>query len=182
MHHDELWQLVDQAGERVMDGGYNSALGNPTKDPGLIYGITVVWIYRFTKDGIELLWQKRSATVDRNPDTWDVSAGGHVKYGEPFTEAALREAREEVGADLAREDLQLIEVGRRNNSTYWCYAANWTGRPDTFHFDDGEVSEVKWVPLSQVDEFRSQYSKKVLARDDRHFYVLKDWFENYGNL
>ncbi len=183
MHHDELWQLFDRRGERIMDGVYDSALGNPADDSGLIYGTTVVWIYRHTDSGIELLWQKRSANVDCNANKWDVSAGGHIKYGEPLMEAIVREAYEEVGAELKPEDFRFVEsTPCRNNNIYWCYAADWTGRPDTFHFDDGEVSEVKWVPLEQADDFRKKYAKKVLAEDDRHFYVLKEWFKNYGNL
>lgn len=183
MHKNELWQLFDSNAERVMDGGYDAALGNPADDSGLIYGTTVVWIYRRTKIGkIELLWQKRSATVDANPNMWDVSAGGHIKYGEPLVDAIIREAHEEVGADASPEEFRFVEATPcRHNNIYWCYAVDWTDKPENFHFDDGEVSEVKWVPLEDVDEFRAQYAKKVLAKDDRHFYVLKKWFENYGN-
>lgn len=183
MHKDELWQLFDRRGERIMDGGYDSALGNPAEGSGLIYGATVVWIYRHTKSGkIELLWQKRSATVDANPNMWDVSAGGHIKYGEPLIDAIVREVREEVGVDVRPEDFRLVEVvPRRHNNITWCYAIDWTDNLENFRFDDGEVSEVKWVSLEDVDEFRAKYAKKVLAKDDRHFYVLEKWFKSYGN-
>lgn len=84
MPKDELWQLYDKSGEPIMDGGYPSRLGNPKDDGGKIYGTTVIWFYRYASSGIELLWQRRSDKVDRYPGKWDISAGGHINYGNNY--------------------------------------------------------------------------------------------------
>lgn len=183
MPKGELWQLYDKNGEPIMDGGYPSYLGNPKDEEGIIYGSTVIWLYKHTSSGIEILWQRRSDKVDKYPGKWDISAGGHINYGETLTDAALREAREEIGIEITQKDLEFVVASPRNhNCIYHCYAVNWTDKKDEFHFDDGEVSEVRWVPLGDVDSFRSKYAKPPLAKDHQHFKFLEDWFREYGNL
>ena len=44
-----------------------------------------------------LLLQKRSASKDIQPGRWDTSAGGHLRCGEDYHSAALRELSEELG-------------------------------------------------------------------------------------
>lgn len=56
----------------------------------------------------ELLVQRRSVYKDRYPGCWDVSAGGFVRSGEDASDAALREAREELGLSLAKAELRFI--------------------------------------------------------------------------
>ena len=180
MLKNELWQRIAKNGELIMDGGFPATSDDLSDD--IVLCTTVVWLYRHSENGIELLWQKRSPKVDHNPNMWDISAGGHMNYGETFIEAATREAREEIGAEINPDDFQFVVASPiRGTSIYWCYAVDWTGRPDNFHFDDDEVSEVKWVPLSDVDSFRATYAKKPLARDDAHFAILKDWFAHHGD-
>ena len=180
MTKDELWQRIAKNGELIMDGGFPATSGEIPDD--VAFCTTVIWLYRHTKNGIELLWQKRSPKVDRNANMWDVSAGGHMNYGETLIEAVTREAREEIGIEVSPEDLEFVVASPiRGNSIYWCYAVDWTNKPDDFHFNDEEVSEVKWVPLVETDDFRAKYAKKPLARDDTHFTMLKDWFSHYGD-
>lgn len=56
----------------------------------------------------ELLVQRRSVYKDRYPGCWDVSAGGFVRSGEDASDAALREAREELGLSLAKAELRFV--------------------------------------------------------------------------
>ena len=39
---------------------------------------------------------------------WDVSVAGHIASGEDIIEAAIREAQEEIGLDIAAKDLEKI--------------------------------------------------------------------------
>lgn len=166
-----------------MDGGYPSRLGNPKNDTGKIYGTTVIWLYRHAPSGIELLWQRRSDKVDKFPGKWDVSAGGHINYGESVVDAAKREAKEEIGVSITKDDLEFVVASPRNhNCIYRCYAIDWTNKKEEFNFDDGEVSEVRWVPLEETDSFRAKFAKPPLAKDDQHFNFLEDWFREYGNI
>ncbi len=57
----------------------------------------------------EILLSKRKKDVDRFKDAYDFSAGGHVKSGETYEDAAIRELYEELGISVHQEEL--IEIG-----------------------------------------------------------------------
>lgn len=183
MHKDEMWQLFAANGEPIVGEGWDSALGNPEKTGSdAIVGVVVVFLYRFNADGeLEFLWQKRSETVDRYPGYYDISAGGHVNLGESLIEAAVRECREEIGVEILGEDLKFMTLSPFNKNRFaWVYAVDWTGREDEFRFDDGEVSEVKWVLYSGMDEFREKYAKKPLRKDKFTFVAIRNWLRMQG--
>ena len=185
MHHDEMWQVFKPSGEPAIGEGWDSALDNPEKTGSdKIVGIAIVFLYRFNKEGVlEFLWQRRSDKVDRYPGDYDISAGGHINMGESLVEAAIREAHEEIGAEITADDLQfMIEAPFNRNRFAWVYAVDWTGRPDEFKFDDGEVSEVKWVPYAEMEAFREKYAKKPLREDKFTFVAIKSWLEMHGMI
>ena len=55
-----------------------------------------------------------------------------------------------------------------------------TNQPDEFHFNDHEVSEVKWVPYADTEAFLKQYAKPPLQRDAITFSNLADWLRMHG--
>ena len=182
MHHDELWQLFDKNGQPKMDGGYPSKLGNPRPGSNKVYGVTTIYFYRRTPDGLELLFQKRGEKVDKYPGEWDAAAGGHINFGESILDAARREAREEIGAEITTDDLEYVcSTCRNQNSIYWALCVDWTDKADTFHFDDGEVSEVRWVPYRELNGFLKDYVKKPLREDTVFFAILDRWLKDRGH-
>ena len=184
MHHDEMWQLFYLNGEPIDGKGWDSALGNPeVTGADNIVGVSVVFLYRINNGEIEFLWQKRSEKVDRYPGYYDISAGGHINLGESLTEAAVREAREEIEAIITKDELQFVTMRPFNKNRFaWVYAVDWTGRGDTFHFDDEEVSEVKWVKYSEMEKFRKEAAKPSLKKDESTFQLLNEWLEMHGYL
>ena len=183
MHHDEMWQVYAPNGEPIVGEGWDSALDNPEKSGSdKIVGVAIVFVFRVNDSGVlELLWQRRSAKVDRFPGDYDISAGGHINLGESLVEAAVREAREEIGAEISAEDLHFVtERGFNKNRFAWIYTVDWTGKPETFHFDDEEVSEVKWVPFSDTREFQEKYAKAPLKKDALTIALLREWFAQNG--
>lgn len=183
MHKDELWQVYASDGEPILGEGWDSTLGNPeVTGSNKIVGVAIVFLYRLNdKGGLEFLWQKRSEKVDRYPGDYDISAGGHVNLGETLVEAAIRETREEIGVKIEAKDLQfMIEAPFNRNRFAWVYAVDFTGRKDEFEFDDGEVSEVRWVPYEEMEKFRSKYAKKPLREDEFTFLTLNNWLRMHG--
>ena len=180
MHNDEMWQVYAANGEAVPGEGWDATLDNPEKTGSdKVVGIAIVFLYRLNDSGeLEFLWQRRSEKVDRYPGDYDISAGGHVNLGESLVEAAVREVHEEIGVEITTEDLQfMIEAPFNRNRFAWVYAVDWTGREDEFKFDDGEVSEVKWVPYTEMEEFRRKYAKKPLREDNFTFMALNNWLK-----
>ena len=185
MHKDEMWQVYAPNGEAIPGAGWDSALDNPEKTGSdKIVAVAVVFLFRKNEEGIlELLWQRRAANIDRFPGDYDISAGGHINLGESLVEAAVRETREEIGADITVDDLHFVtERGFNKNRFAWIYAVDWTGKPEEFHFDDQEVSEVRWVPFSETEEFRMKYGKAPLKKDKLTFLALEEWFKQNGYL
>ena len=83
--------------------------------------------------------------------------------------------------DIEISDLKfMIEAPFNRNRFAWVYAVDFTGREDDFKFDDGEVSEVKWVPYAEMEEFRSKYAKEPLRRDDFTFLTMNNWLKMHG--
>jgi 8-oxo-dGTP pyrophosphatase MutT (NUDIX family) len=185
MHKDELWQTYAPNGEPILGEGWDSALDNPEKTGSdAIVGVAVVLLYRRNTDGgLEFLWQKRSDKIDRHAGYYDLSAGGHINLGETITEAAIREAREEIGVKITPEDLQFAFTKPFNKNRFaWIFCVDYTGRDENFHFNDEEVSEVRWVGFAEMDKFRKNFAKPPLAKDDITFMNLRDWLEMHEDL
>lgn len=155
MHTGEMWQKYSLGGIAIHDGGYDSALENPDPSAGILVGAAAVWLYREADNGIEVLFQHRSEFVDSNAGKWDISAAGHMNYGETIIEAAIREAKEEIGIDIFEDGLKFVIscCGIEKNILTHHFIYNFTGYSDDFHFDDKEVSEVKWIPFDDFDNF-----------------------------
>lgn len=184
MHKDEVWQAYAPNGEPIEGKGWQAALGNPiAPELKTIIGVAIVIIYRKMGGILEILWQKRSERVDRFPGDYDYAAGGHINLGERPIAAAVREAREEIGASVEENELRLIAVRPlKHFQIGWIYAVDWTDKAEDFNFDDGEVSEVRWVPHSETEEFRAQYAKAPIKKDALTFELLNKWLMQNGDL
>ena len=184
MHKDELWQVYNPNGELIIGEGWEASLDNPeVSGAKAIVGVAVVFLYRHGKSGLEFLWQKRADGIDRYPGYYDISAGGHINLDETIVEAAIRETAEEIGAKISADDLQFAFTKSFNKNRFaWVFMVDWTGKPEDFSFDDQEVSEVKWVPFAEMEEFRKNFAKPPLVRDDLVFANLEDWLKMHGEL
>ena len=74
---------------------------------GIIHSTIHLWIF-CNKN--KILIQKRSKSKEINPGIWDVSVAGHIKYGENFINAVIRESKEETGIEIQKEKLKKVGV------------------------------------------------------------------------
>ena len=99
----------------------------------------------------QLLLHKRADWKDVFPGAWDLAFGGVCDVGEGWHEAAVRELREEAGVeaelidhgDVAFEADDVGLIGR-------LYSCRHVG---PFTFDDGEVTDTRWIPLDDLADF-----------------------------
>ncbi len=189
MHQSDLWQEYALNGEPLKNGGYPAKNHNPRFGTPTRVGGSCVWLFRRTEGHIEILSQCRAPQI-HNGGKWDTSAGGHIDYGETPIEAAVREAKEEIGAELSPEKLIHIislpafpssPLTHKRNMYNYHYLYDWTGQPDNFHFDDHEVSEVRWIPLAEFDEFAKQSLKSSWRDNHLLLELVKNWLTYYGD-
>jgi ADP-ribose pyrophosphatase YjhB (NUDIX family) len=85
---------------------------------------------------------------------WGLLAG-KVEWQETFTQAALREAKEEGGVTIAPEDLKLkLIVQRHSTDTDWIdvvfEASTWQG--EAYNAEPHVHSELAWFDLDKLPE------------------------------
>ncbi|OGL78498.1 hypothetical protein A3J43_03925 [Candidatus Uhrbacteria bacterium RIFCSPHIGHO2_12_FULL_54_23] len=143
---DEIFPLVNERGEIIGKTTRREAHSNPA----LIH--PVVGIFVFNPRGGMLL-QKRSAQKDLNPNCWTISVGGHMHYGDTPVEAAVREAKEEIGLEIDAERLHPLGEGLKRNTKeteYW-YGFRYDLLEDvTLVAHPDEVAELRFVPLDEL--------------------------------
>lgn len=127
----------------------------------------------FVVKGDEVLLQKRCATKDSYPDTWDLSCGGHITAGEDSLETAVRELEEELGLKARPEELEFVgsfKASARpapdfvNNSFNDMYILRTEAEISELRFQEEEISALKYVPIR---EFREMVRRGVVYSSDR---------------
>jgi 8-oxo-dGTP pyrophosphatase MutT (NUDIX family) len=104
-------------------------------------------VYIVFRDNSKVLLLKRANTGYHDGDFSMPS--GHIEAREPAILAATREAREEVGVDIAPEDLHLVytqhriaEEGDHERLNLFFEAKRWRGNPK--NAEPHKCSELRW--------------------------------------
>lgn len=105
--------------------------------------LTVVHLCVFNGENM-LLIQRRAYTKDRYPGVWDLSAGGFAKSGESSLNAALREAKEELGISCRREELRFALTEPFGCVFDDIYILRRGQRTEDYSFQREEVSELRF--------------------------------------
>lgn len=100
--------------------------------------------------------------------------GGHVEEGETFAQAAVREAREEVGVLVALDDAVPIGMSRyvdppHRGLTVLVAADRWEGEPRPV----SECDAVAWARLDDLPQPVLPWLPDLL----RHVLVDGEWFD-----
>lgn len=104
--------------------------------------------------GARLLTHKRADWKDVFPGAWDLAFGGVCDVGEDWLASAQRELFEEAGVSgeltdcgpVAFEAPGVALIGR-------FYVCRHEG---PFSFDDGEVTDTRWINIADLDQFTQE--------------------------
>ena len=132
MEASELFVLVDE---------HDRVLGSVSPQRCLREGLRhqAVAVLLFNAGG-ELYIQLRSQRMQWYPNVWTASATGHVRYGETYKQAALRELQEELGIRC-----KLRMLGKLLTPT-WRY---------------GEVTELEFITV-----FEGHWNEMICPRNE----------------
>ena len=102
---------------------------------------------------------------------------GHVEAGETVTQAAIREAREEVGVELSRDRLQVVSVMHRRSGDervdFFLSYRLGAERPRNVERD--KCSELVWAPVSKPPGDTIPYVRAALEN-----FATGRWFQEFG--
>jgi len=155
---DELLPQVDEKG-MVIGSNTREAFH---KNPKIIHPVIQCWI--FNSKG-QILWQRRSFKKETSPGMWDISCGGHIRFGESVKTALKRELAEELGIHNSKPVFVETYIARQEQQTefvYLCYIVLDCNITD-FVLQEEEVIQVQWIDVWKA---QLQYiSKEVEATD-----------------
>lgn len=95
---------------------------------------------------------------------------GHVDEGENFREAMIREAEEEIGVKIDKEELETVSIMHRRSegSVYvdvFFKTENWDGEPS--NEEPKKCGELLWTEKDNLPENTIDYVRKVIDEIDR---------------
>jgi ADP-ribose pyrophosphatase YjhB (NUDIX family) len=128
----------------------------------------------FVREGQVLLL--RRCNTGYEDGKYSVPAG-HIEGDESITHAAVREAKEEVGVDIAPSALAVVGVMHRKANDervdFFLVPRIWTGEPTNCEPDKGEA--LAWFPLDALPLHTIPYVQRALENYQRGV-----WFEEFG--
>ncbi|MCT9819181.1 NUDIX domain-containing protein [Microbacterium sp. W1N] len=124
--------------------------------------------YVFLMRGSQVLLQRRQNTGYMD-GMWVAGAAGHIEPGETAVTAARREAREELGIDVAASSLRPVTVMQRTDGSDapreqrvdWFFTAEeWAGEPTIM--EPQKCAEIAWFDLTGLPAEIPDYERLVL--------------------
>ncbi|SDM88288.1 NUDIX domain-containing protein [Streptomyces wuyuanensis] len=141
----------------------------------------VVDVHLVLRRGDEVLLARRAGT-GYGDGLWN-GPSGHVEEGEDVRAAMVREAREEIGIELAPEDLRVALVMQHRGPgdpprTGWFFEADHGAGGEPYNREPHKCSELAWHPLAALPDDMVAYCRagfEAYRRGDR---FLLHWHED----
>lgn len=140
----------------------------------------IVLLVRSSGGRKQALLQRRQNT-DFADGKWDFSFAGHVEHGENMKRSAVREAREELGIDIAESDLDFAAVVHKreaqNDLTYfnvYFICEKFCGQPAIC--EPFKCSEIAWFDVDRLpDDLIDDRKEVVRAMAEGRYYIEYGW-------
>lgn len=111
----------------------------------------------------EIVFQRRSPTIESFPNCLGASAGGHVEIGQSYLQSALMEVEEELGLNLNSEDLHPIDTldiiqkdgDKFTNKVFRAvFIYHWSGKLEELRVEESFGSGFQLINLSDLIQMK----------------------------
>lgn len=138
----------------------------------ILYGSVHILFYR--NDEVLLLKRQNTGFQDGN---WSVVAG-RMDGNEEVVAAAIREAKEEAGVDIDPDQLEIIGMMHRKNTTsewvdFFLKARDWRG--EISNMEPEKCEQLTWFPVSELPSEMVSYIRVAIEHKQDGL-----WFESIG--
>ena len=155
----EFLDIVDENGEP--SGGIIDRETAHLK--GIRHRTSHLWLLRRRGDSVQILLQKRAENKASYPACYDISSAGHIPAGCGYVPSALRELKEELGADAQADELICI------------------GSEAEFSLQKEEVDSVRWMDFDECFESVSNNTiRHCIAVEE--LMMIKEYLKNGGDM
>jgi ADP-ribose pyrophosphatase YjhB (NUDIX family) len=129
--------------------------------------LVAVHIFFLRQEQILLLRRFNTGYEDGNYSV----AAGHLEAGETVTQAALREAAEEVGVTLDPADIQIVHVMNRKSEIgrlepdrvdFFLTVRRWSG--EIHNAEPHKCDDLAWYPLDALPQNTVPYVRYAIQR------------------
>ncbi len=160
----ELVKIVDKNGNftgQIMDK-------DEAHDKNLLHNEVGLFLIN---DKGQVLLQKRSSNKRFDPNKWALCAG-HVEANESLEDAMIREAREEIGIDIPKDDLHRfgekdVLIRKTNSHITYFYYIKTNKLESEFTIQEEELSEVKWFYIDEVIDMINRKDTSIVFGGNR---------------
>ncbi len=119
-------------------------------------------VYLFLIDGDKILLARRHNTGWRDEE-YGLPAG-HIEENEKIYDATIREAKEEIGVDIAVSDLKVVHIMHRLSPTnpyidFYLVADKWRGEPR--NLEPWNCSDIRWFDIHALPDTIIDYVKRA---------------------
>lgn len=96
---------------------------------------------------------------------------GHLDGGEDVYAAMTREAKEEAGIDISRENLSIVQVMHRKKADeeridYFFVCGKWDG--GIRNMEPGKCDELRWVDINSLPHNTVDYIREAILNYIKH--------------
>ncbi|MCC0642811.1 MULTISPECIES: NUDIX hydrolase [unclassified Clostridioides] len=138
----ELWDLYNDDGSKTG----NVIERDNSIEEGYYHLAVEVWI---VNSNSQILIQKRSKNKKTLPNIWGMTTGCIVS-GEESLDGAIREAKEEIGIDISKDEIKIFRSMIHGDTLWDVYLVKKEYDVSNAILQKEEVSDIKWVSTGEI--------------------------------